>query len=122
MGIASSFTESPFVYAGTRFLIGFSISRKLKLQLIYYCIGIIFYQCAIVIMMFCICSVLAYIILDTIYVIEILPSNSRTLCGALGPWAVGVMLLAPLAYFVESWEMLSRLAALPMALSLLSYP
>ncbi len=115
MGVASGFTKSPFVYAGTRFIIGFSIARKPHTHPISFIENEQHLK-------FIFLSVTAYIVLNTIYVIEILPLNWRTLCGALGPWSIGVMLLAPLAYFIESWKTLSWLSALPMALSLISYP
>ena len=53
---------------------------------------------------------------------EFVGAKWRTFCGCIGFWAVGHMLLAPLAYVISDWRHLTLTCALLGLPLLASYP
>ncbi|CAG7819617.1 unnamed protein product, partial [Allacma fusca] len=63
-----------------------------------------------------------YLGLTSVYTMEFQTPRWRPLCGAVGPWGEGIMILAALAYFIPSWRLLTMATSLPFILIIGIYP
>ncbi|CAG7727980.1 unnamed protein product [Allacma fusca] len=60
--------------------------------------------------------------MSTIYPMEFLTPKWRQLCGSVGPWGEGVMLLALMAYFWRNWRQFLWISCLPFILVIFICP
>jgi hypothetical protein len=60
--------------------------------------------------------------MSTIYPLEFMTPSRRLLIGSVGPWGEGIMILALLAYFVQTWRNLLLISAFPFLFVLIVIP